>query len=64
MSTKAEKFILKKTYRYGAAKPRRILILEGRIEGISAEEMGAAIKKLISEGKIYVCRFDEFIKKV
>ena len=64
MTTKAEKFILKKTCRYGAAKLRRILMVEGRIEGISAEEMDAAIKKLTSEGQIYVCRADEFVKKV
>lgn len=64
MTTETEKLILKKTYRYGAAKMRRILELECRLKGCSVEEINAAIKKLISEGQIYVCRIDEFIKKV
>jgi len=64
MSSKAEKLILKKTHVTGSAKMQKILELECIIDGCSAEEINAALKKLISEGQIYVCRIEHYIKKV
>lgn len=63
MTSKAEKLILKKTYK-SSIRLERMLELEMKLEGCSAEEIEEAIKKLIREGKIYVCRMDRWIKKV
>jgi len=63
MSTKAEKLILKKTYKC-SARMQKMLELELKLDGCSSEEISEALKKLTKEGAIYICRTDNWIKKV
>lgn len=63
MSKEAEKLILEKTYKESAML-QRIIVLECMLEGFSEVEIVVALKKLIAEGELCVCKTENYIKKV
>lgn len=44
-------------------KMKRILVLECMVHGHTLVEINEAIERLISEGRIYVCRSEDYIQK-